>query len=115
AWLLPGTDSAAAAPAPPFDAARVRRAFLLAIDRERLVPLAEGAASQPAASLVPPAIWPEGFAPSLEADPDRARRLLDDAGYEDRDDVGSVAVHGRGLGVAPAVATCRAHPAAPDP
>ena len=92
---------------PPFDDARVRRAFLLALDRERLVPLAEGAASQPAASLVPPAIWPDGFAPSLEADPDRARRLLDDAGYEDRTDLGPIVVNGSGLGVGPAVATWR--------
>ena len=92
---------------PPFDDARVRRAFLLALDRERLVPLAEGASSQPAASLVPPAIWPDGFAPSLETDPDEARRLLDDAGYEDRGDLGTIVVNGSGLGVGPAVATWR--------
>ena len=92
---------------PPFDDARVRRAFLLALDRERLVPLAEGAASQPAASLVPPALWPDGFAPGLEADPDEARRLLDDAGYEDRSELGTIVVNGSGLGVGPAVATWR--------
>jgi oligopeptide transport system substrate-binding protein len=92
---------------PPFDDAVVRRAFLLALDRERLVPLAEGASSQPAASLVPPAIWPDGFAPSLEADPDEARRLLDEAGYEDREDFGTIVVNGSGLGVGPAVATWR--------
>ncbi|HSJ00700.1 MAG TPA: peptide ABC transporter substrate-binding protein [Patescibacteria group bacterium] len=92
---------------PPFDDARVRRAFLLALDRERLVPLAEGASSQPAASLVPPAIWPDGFAPSLETDPEGARRLLDDAGYADRDDLGTIVVNGSGLGVGPAVATWR--------
>jgi oligopeptide transport system substrate-binding protein len=92
---------------PPFDDARVRRAFLLALDRERLVPLAEGASSQPAASLVPPAIWPDGFAPSLETDPDEARRLLDDAGYQDRGDLGTIVVNGSGLGVGPAVATWR--------
>ena len=92
---------------PPFDDARVRRAFLLALDRERLVPLAEGVASQPATSLVPPAIWPDGFAPSLQADPDEARLLLDEAGYEDRADLGTIVVNGSGLGVGPAVATWR--------
>jgi len=92
---------------PPFDDARVRRAFLLALDRGRLVPLAEGAASQPAASLVPPAVWPEGFAPDLEVDPDRARGLLDEAGYADRADLGTIVVNGSGLGVEPAVATWR--------
>ena len=51
----------------PFDDVRVRRAFALALDRERLVPLAEGASSTAAASLVPPAIWPEGFAPGARA------------------------------------------------
>ena len=92
---------------PPFDDARVRRAFLLALDRERLVPLAEGASSQPAASLVPPALWPEGFAPELQVDPDEARTLLDDAGYDDRADLGTIVVNGSGLGVGPAVATWR--------
>lgn len=92
---------------PPFDDARVRRAFLLALDRQRLVPLAEGASSQPAASLVPPALWPDGFAPALEADPDEARSLLDEAGYGDRADLGTIVVNGSGLGVGPAVATWR--------
>lgn len=89
---------------PPFDDPDVRRAFLLALDRERLVPLAEGASSQPAASLVPPAIWPEGFVPEIGSDPEQARRLLDQAGYEDRADLGTIVVNGTGLGVEPAVA-----------
>lgn len=92
---------------PPFDDERVRLAFALALDRERLVPLSEGAAAQAAASLVPPAIWPEGFAPDTEADPDRARELLDDAGYADRSDLGEIVVNGNGLFVDPAVAAWR--------
>jgi oligopeptide transport system substrate-binding protein len=92
---------------PPFDDPDVRRAFALALDRERLVGLAEGASSQPAASLVPPAIWPDGFLPEMEADLDEARRLLDEAGYEDRRDLGTVVVNGTGLGVEPAVAVWR--------
>ena len=92
---------------PPFDDVRVRRAFALALDRERLVPLAEGASSTSAASLVPPAIWPDGFAPETEHDPDEARRLLDEAGYEDRADLGTIVVSGAGLGVGPAVEVWR--------
>jgi ABC-type transport system substrate-binding protein len=92
---------------PPFDDERVRLAFALALDREELVPLADGAFSQPAGSLVPPAIWPDGFEPELDADPDRARSLLDEAGYEDRADLGTIVVNGSGLNVEPAVAVWR--------
>ncbi len=92
---------------PPFDDARVRRAFALALDRERLVPLSEGASSAAAPSLVPPAIWPEGFEPAFEHDLEEARRLLDDAGYGDRSELGTIVVNGTGLEVDPAVATWR--------
>jgi oligopeptide transport system substrate-binding protein len=88
---------------PPFDDARVRHAFVMALDRDRLVPLAEGASSTAAGSLVPPAIWPDGFSPRLETDPDEAGRLLDEAGYEDREELGTIVVNGTGLGVEPAV------------
>ncbi|MCA1571451.1 MAG: peptide ABC transporter substrate-binding protein [Chloroflexi bacterium] len=91
----------------PFDDARVRRAFALALDRERLVPLSEGASAQAAGSLVPPAIWPEGFDPELEADPDRARALLEEAGYQDRAELGTIVVNANGLFVEPAVAVWR--------
>lgn len=92
---------------PPFDDPRVRLAFALALDREELVPLADGTFSQPAGSLVPPAIWPDGFEPELDADPDRARSLLDEAGYADRADLGTIVVNGSGLNVEPAVAVWR--------
>ncbi len=92
---------------PPFDDERVRRAFALALDRERLVPLAEGASGQPAASIVPPAVWPDGYEPTIAADPDEARRLLDAAGYADRADLGPITVSGAGLNVRPAVAAWR--------
>lgn len=92
---------------PPFDDARVRRAFALALDRERLVPLAEGASSTAAASIVPPALWPDGFEPDLETDSELARELLDEAGFEDRSDLGTIVVNGSGLGVEPAVAVWR--------
>ncbi len=92
---------------PPFDDARVRRAFALALDRDRLVPLSEGASSQPAGSLVPPAIWPEGFSPELEADPEQARQLLEEAGYADGAELGTVVVNANGLFVEPAAAVWR--------
>jgi len=92
---------------PPFDDPLVRRAFALALDRPRLVELAEGKSSQAASSVVPPALWPDGMPNDQDADPAEARRLLDQAGYTDRSDLGVITVNGAGLGVAPAVATWR--------
>ncbi len=92
---------------PPFDDVRVRRAFALALDRPRLVELADGSASLPASSVVPPALWPEGMEDDHEHDAAEAARLLDDAGYADRERLGVITVNGAGLDVAPAVATWR--------
>ena len=92
---------------PPFDDARVRRAFLLALDRERLVELSQGAAATAASSIVPPAVQPPDWPVELEHDADKAARLLDEAGYEDRSELGTITVNGTGLDVGPAVATWR--------
>jgi ABC-type transport system substrate-binding protein len=92
---------------PPFDDARVRRAFALAFDRGRLVPLAEGSIGVPASSVVPPALWPDGMPAAMPHSPKVARRLLDEAGYADRDDLGVITVADVGLGVGPAVAVWR--------
>jgi oligopeptide transport system substrate-binding protein len=92
---------------PPFDDARVRRAFALALDRGRLVALAEGTDGVPASTVVPPAIWPEDLPNDLPYDPQEARRLLDEAGYADRNDLGVITVADVGLGVDPAVAVWR--------
>jgi peptide/nickel transport system substrate-binding protein len=90
---------------PPFDDARVRRAFLLALDRERLVKLAESAAAQPASSLLPPALWPDGMADQPGADMTEAKRLLDQAGYADRAKLGTIVINNSGgINVAPAAA-----------
>jgi len=92
---------------PPFDDVRVRRAFFLALDRARLVELADGAAAVAATSLVPPALWPEGIPEDEAPDPDEARRLLSDAGYASGAELGEITVNAGGLNVAPAVAVWR--------
>jgi ABC-type transport system substrate-binding protein len=92
---------------PPFNDARVRRAFALSLDRPRLVELAEGSGAVPASSVVPPALWPPGMPDNQESDPAAARALLDAAGYADRSKLGVITVQGAGLGVEPAVAIWR--------
>jgi ABC-type transport system substrate-binding protein len=93
---------------PPFDDVRVRRAFLLALDRGRLVELAESAAAQPASSILPPALWPEGMTDERGADLSAARRLLDEAGFADRAKLGTIVINNSGgLDLAPAVAAWR--------
>jgi ABC-type transport system substrate-binding protein/methyl-accepting chemotaxis protein len=72
----------------PFNDVRVRRAVAHAIDRERLVNEAYGGMAVPAAGPIPPGLM--GYEPDykgLEYDPERARKLLREAG------------HGRGLKV----------------
>jgi oligopeptide transport system substrate-binding protein len=92
---------------PPFDDVRVRQAFALALDRERLVALAEGIAGQAASSIVPPALWPDGLSDDYAHDPDRARQLLRDAGYATGAELGTIVVSDVGLGVGPAVEAWR--------
>ncbi len=65
----------------PFTDSRVRRAFALAIDRERLVHAALGSLGTPAYSLVRPGTG--GFTPAngFSFDPEEGKRLLAQAGY----------------------------------
>jgi oligopeptide transport system substrate-binding protein len=91
----------------PFDDARVRRAFALALDRPRLVELAAGAASLPANSIVPPALQPENQPADQASNLVEARQLLDDAGYHDRARLGALTVNATALDAGPAVATWR--------
>jgi ABC-type oligopeptide transport system substrate-binding subunit/DNA-binding SARP family transcriptional activator len=67
---------------PPFDDVRVRRALTLAIDRELLADVILGGHVSPATGgLVPPDMPGHSAGIGLPHDPDRARKLLAEAGY----------------------------------
>jgi ABC-type oligopeptide transport system substrate-binding subunit/class 3 adenylate cyclase len=66
---------------PPFDDARVRRAFGLAIDRHRLPEVGRDSGLEPATGgLVPPGMPGHSTGIGLQYDPKRARQLLAEAG-----------------------------------
>ncbi len=67
---------------PPFDDVRVRRAFVLAMDRETLSGVALGGTVFPATGgFVPPNMAGHSPGIALPYDPDEARKLLAEAGY----------------------------------
>jgi oligopeptide transport system substrate-binding protein len=66
---------------PPFDDARVRRAFSMAIDRDAYPPLLMGG-EQPAGYWIPPGMPHHNPDIGLPFDPDGARRLLAEAGVD---------------------------------
>ncbi len=69
---------------PPFDDARVRRAFAEAVDWKRTVRLADGSVALPATSIVPPGVPGRSGTDFLPAfDPAGAKQLLAAAGYAD--------------------------------
>jgi oligopeptide transport system substrate-binding protein len=65
----------------PLDDVRVRRAFLLAIDRDRIVPLVNTGRYTPAHALTRPGTAGYNPAPVADYDPEEARRLLAQAGF----------------------------------
>jgi peptide/nickel transport system substrate-binding protein len=61
---------------------RVRQALAYAIDRRPMLEYLWGGFAQPAASILPPQSWAySADVPTYNYDPERARRLLDSAGY----------------------------------
>ena len=69
---------------PPFDDIRVRRAFAMAVDRERLAnDVLEGFVDPATGGLVPPTIPGHSPGIGLPYDPAQARQLLAQAGYPD--------------------------------
>jgi oligopeptide transport system substrate-binding protein len=67
---------------PPFDDVRVRRAFAMAVDRERLADeVLEGLTDPTTGGFVPPAIPGHSPGIGLPYDPAQARQLLAQAGY----------------------------------
>ncbi|MEA3212997.1 MAG: oligopeptide transport system substrate-binding protein [Chthoniobacter sp.] len=65
----------------PFNDARVRLAFSLVVDKQLIVDKITRAGELPAYSLVPPGTAGYEPPPGLTLDPDRARKLLAEAGY----------------------------------
>jgi len=65
----------------PFDDPRVRQALALAVDKERIARRITRAGEQPAEHFVPPGTRNYTPPPGLGHDPDRARKLLAEAGY----------------------------------
>ncbi len=65
----------------PFADPRVRRAFSLVVDRDRIVNKITRLGEHPAHSLVPPGIAGYVSPPGLAGDNEEARRLLAEAGY----------------------------------
>jgi dipeptide transport system substrate-binding protein len=64
---------------PPLNDPRVRKALALAIDREAILEKIYQGIGHPAAAIIPPGLWPHGTAAAAPADPERAKRLLDEA------------------------------------
>lgn len=67
----------------PFDDRRVREALAIAIDRERLTEIEMDGSTRPALSFLP---FDEQGDKKLVQDKERAKELLEEAGYEDGED-----------------------------
>lgn len=82
--LPEGERSTVAHPHPYLSDAAVREALSISIDRDLLVEVGYGQAGRPTCNLVPaPAIYASDNTACLTQDLDRAKQLLEDAGYKD--------------------------------
>lgn len=68
---------------PPFNDPRVRRAFALATDKQRIIAKLTKGAEQPASHYVPNGVANYTSPPGLPFDPEEARKLMAEAGYPD--------------------------------
>jgi dipeptide transport system substrate-binding protein len=71
---------------PPFDKKEVRQALSMAIDRDAIIKEVYQGAGQPAKNFIPPTIW--GYNDSIQNfpyDPDKAKKMLADAGVTSLD------------------------------
>ena len=68
----------------PFDDKRVRLALNMAIDKKAILDAVYGPAGEPAKNLIPPTMWSyDTEIVDYPYDPDAAKKLLADAGYQD--------------------------------
>ena len=69
---------------PPFDKAQVRQAMNYAVNRQAIIDVIYQGTGKIASSVIPPGIWSwKGAENDYEYNPDRARKLLADAGLAD--------------------------------
>lgn len=74
---------------PALSDVRVRRAIAHGIDRDRIIAVKHAGRATPATGLIPRSHWAyEGDVARYPYDPDRARALLDEAGFRDPDGPG---------------------------
>src|SRR5690606_9206444 len=93
-WIAWNTSRA------PVDDVRVRRALLMAVDREQIAEGLFGDVGQPSYSPLPPGLWEHsGDVRPIPYDPEGARRLLEEAGWRDSNSDGIRDRQGMGLRV----------------
>lgn len=87
---------------PPFDDPKVRQAFAMAIDNERLAEVVLRETSEPAHGILPPGL--PGYSPDVqgyEYDPEQAQQLLSESSYGGAENLPDITLHVSGRGGAP--------------
>jgi oligopeptide transport system substrate-binding protein len=89
----------------PFDDPKVRLAFIMATDREKIVQVVLQGAVQYAPGILPPGL--PGYDPNVQGipyDPERARQLIAESSYGSVDNLPDIVLHVSGGGGAPPAA-----------